>query len=175
MGRPNGANCPSEPGRGLSLWRGSARLLLSGDGMKNRNRRGRRPRRPPKNASHFSDTVPNCRFAVGSSGTPTPTGSFVYDNDRAAPSACASHPPERRGRRSLPIKKGETQCESLLLSFYSIPINASAYSAPVAAEPSDLTSTVHAAMAFSSFSAAETRQMWRRSMAAALMMEAGLA
>ena len=59
--------------------------------------------------------------------------------------------------------------------FYSSAIRSSAYCAPVAAVPSDLTSVVHASMAFSSFSAASVRQMWRRSMAAALMMEAGLA
>ena len=61
------------------------------------------------------------------------------------------------------------------LIVYSISISASAYWAPVAAVPSDLTSVVHYAMTFSSRSAASVRQMWRRSMAAALMMEAGLA
>ena len=71
--------------------------------------------------------------------------------------------------------KGETRFASLLVCYQSISINASAYWAPVAAVPLDLTSTVHSAMACSSFSAASVRQMWRRSMAAALMMEAGLA
>ena len=50
--------------------------------------RGRRPRRPPKNASHFSDTVPNCRFAVGSSRTPTPTVSFFHNNDEVGAGWC---------------------------------------------------------------------------------------
>ena len=61
------------------------------------------------------------------------------------------------------------------IKFYSSAITASAYWAAVAAVPSLLTSTVHSAMAFSRRAAASARQVWRSSMAAALMMLAGLA
>ena len=71
-------------------------------------------------------------------------------------------------RHTAPLLRG---CGDVYSSF----IRSSAYSAPVAAVPSDLTSVVHSSMAFSRRSAASVRQMWRRSMAAALMMEAGLA
>ena len=36
---------------------------------------------PPENAQHFSDTVPNGRFAVGSSRAPTPTTGFPCNHD----------------------------------------------------------------------------------------------